>query len=161
MNRYITEINTCININTVKKYLHNDNDCSDFFLRNICEMYIRRPRVLSHKNAVHHFHHVRLLSSGAVTASTSFRFLQFLYFDELWCADLFYHKLRDAITFVHLKWFVVVIEENDADITTVVVIHHTGPNIDEMFGSQSRSRSHASVGPTRQHHCDVGFGNSV
>lgn len=53
------------------------------------------------------------------------------------CLTPLENKLSDAITFLHLKVFVSMIEENDFDFTCVVRIYNTCAYIDTMLHGEA------------------------
>ena len=65
-------------------------------------------------------------AGGTKTTRTAFSRFQVFHFDALRRGDSLQNHLRDSVAFLHLEILVSKVGQNDADVSTVVVIDHTG-----------------------------------
>merc|ERR1712072_971948 len=74
-----------------------------------------------------------LLASGTIPKGTPLGVIQMFNLHESRCADLLYDELCDSVAFVHLEGFVVMVEQDNSNVTSVIVVHHSRSHIYEMF----------------------------
>lgn len=60
--------------------------------------------------------------------------------DDCRIYDAFTNQLSDAITFLDIKIFIRMIEQNDANIAAVILIDDTSTNVDKIFPCMSKEK---------------------
>lgn len=86
-----------------------------------------------------------VFSSRTKPASTSVCVRQCVGLNDHRMNDTLQNQLGDAVTFFYFKRCVRVIEQDDTDIATVVLVDDTGTNVDEILPCQSRAWCDAAV----------------
>lgn len=77
------------------------------------------------------------LTSASKAAGTSNTLLKLLDFNNLGCVDALEDELGNAVTLLDLKVGVVVVEEKDLDLATVIGINDTSTCVDEVLGGET------------------------
>lgn len=82
---------------------------------------------------------------------------QCVQFHQFRIQNLFANELSDAVTLLHLEWHFGMVEQNDANVSAVVLVNNTSANIDEVLNSQARARGNATICSFGHFHLDIGF----
>ena len=84
-------------------------------------------------------------SSRAEPTSTSGCVVESLHFEQARHGVLFNDHLGDAVTFIHLKVDLTVVEKEHLDFTTVVSIDNSCPDMDGVLDSEARPGGNPGV----------------
>lgn len=88
-------------------------------------------------------------AGGSETARTPVRGVQVLDLRNLRRGDALEDELSDAVTLLHLEVLLAVVEQDDADVAAVVVVHDARAGIDEVLPREPGPRRDARVGVLR------------
>ena len=77
------------------------------------------------------------LTSASKTTSTSNTLLELLDLNNLGCVDALEDQLSNAVTLLDLKVGLVVVEEKNLDLATVIGIDNASASVDEVLGSET------------------------
>ena len=77
------------------------------------------------------------LTSASETTSTSNTLLELLDLNNLGCVDALEDQLSNAVTLLDLKVGLVVVEEKNLDLATVIGIDNTSASVDEVLGGET------------------------
>merc|ERR1719233_491210 len=69
--------------------------------------------------------------------------------------DLLADQLSNPITFLHHEILFGMVEHYHTNITPVILVHHSSPDINVVLPCQTRSRSYSPISPMRNLHLDI------
>lgn len=99
-------------------------------------------------------------SSWTETTSTTIRFGQTVGLNQCRVDDTFTNQLSDTVTLFHIKINVRVIEQNNTNISTIVLVDNAGAHINEIFPCQTWTRCYTAICPVRYFNLDVSLHQS-
>jgi hypothetical protein len=82
---------------------------------------------------------------AAKATSTPLTLIKLLHFHNFRSVDALEHKLGNAVALLDLEVGLAMVEQKDLDRAAVVGINDTGSCIDEVLGSETRTRGNAAV----------------
>ena len=86
---------------------------------------------------------------GSESSRTPVRGVQVLHLHNLRRGDALEDELSDAVTLLHLKVLLAVVEQDDADVAAVIVVDDARAGVDEVLPRESGPRGDARVGVLR------------
>lgn len=98
-------------------------------------------------------------SSASKASSTTLGIGQCSNFLQAWVENSFANKLSYAITFGDSELNIGMIEQDNADISTIIFIDYSRADVDEVFGGQTWAWSDTAVTAFRKLDLNVSFNN--
>lgn len=95
------------------------------------------PQSLNHDHGEELAFSTPYLTSASEATSTSNTLLELLDLNNLGCVDALKDQLSNAVTLLDLKVGLVVVEEKNLDLATVIGIDNTSASVDEVLGGET------------------------
>jgi hypothetical protein len=95
------------------------------------------PQSLNHDHGEELAFSTPYLTSASETTSTSNTLLELLDLNNIGCVDALKDQLSNAVTLLDLKVGLVVVEEKNLDLATVIGIDNTSASVNEVLGSET------------------------